>query len=648
MMARWHWPALVVTVTLLTILNASPAGLALRPGSPAGTGAAPTPPPIPLPLGEALGDGPSPVPVGPHVVPPSAPPPIRALTPAPAPNCPTPQNLPAWSGPSFFHDVEVHPAVPSHPELSGASFQVVPCTTVLPTYSNGFWFNLSTNVRLSQVAVQVWATGWPTPANPQPWLPGFRPDHPALFPMVITGSQGTSASFFFNVYHYFPPGTNVSFNLTAISNDPSASPSSIYSAQGIYSEPETYAGGIVLNATWMFTVATPWRSTNFSEDIAVSTSPPVLQSPAFEPNRYQALQVSIQSFNLTGGPTTPIPAAILNATLMGASGGFAQYTFGPQNHSMMNLTVPIGPYPSTDVSFYITAYLPWLGGSVDPITSPTFSFSWSANGGWWYPSRGVEANLQVGVSPTFAPPGTATRLPTGEPVTVTLHSPTPNVTIGSAQLAFLYTDSVGSLKGSVPMSALSANTSLIRIPGLPAGATLTFYLVAKDIYQDPITSGNMSYSESGPPKLAPPAGEGLFVFEALDLSTGHLVPFLNFTLANDTWSTTGVGYAFGFAEPLIGPRTDALPVAFGSYSVTSTAFGATGHAAVTLHSVGPVVVVFYVASGAVPVRTGAGSPTAELAAIIGLAAGAVAAWPILRWFSERRAASKAEQRRITL
>lgn len=644
---RWLPGLLGIVLAVLTVLTACPTGGIVRTAVPLSEAKSLTTVPAPPVLGKALGSPPSTHAGTPGASPVAARPVTDPVRPV-APYCPTPQNLAVWSGPSFFHDVEVHPTVPGHAELSAGNFQIVPCTTVLPMYSNGFWFNLSTNVRLSQVVLQVWATGWPTPSNPQPWLPGFRPDHPALFPMVITGAQGMSASFFFNVYHYFPPGTNVSFNVTAISNDPSASPSTIYSAQGLYSDPETYSGGIVLNATWMFTVAPPWRSTNFTEDIAVSTNPPVLGQPIYDPNRAQSLQVTIQAVNLSGGPTTPIPAAYLTALLIGASGGVAQYSFGPQNHTTMNLTVPIGPYPSTEVEFNVTAYLPWLGGAVVPIFSPTFTLNWSANGGWWNPSQGVAGNLQVAISPAFAPPGTPTHLATGAPVTVTIHSPIPNVTIGSAQLFFLYTDAVGSLKGSVPMSALSANTSTVRVPGLPPGASLTFYLVVKDIYHDPITSGNMSYTESGPPKLAPPSGDGLFVFEAVDLATGHLVPFLNFTLANDTWSMSGVGYPFGFAEPLIGSQTDSLPVAFGSYTISSSAFGDTGHASVTLQNAGPDVVVFYVASGAIPVKTGAGSPSAEVAAIAGLAASAVAAWPILQWFRERRAASKAEQRRITL
>ncbi|MHB1931959.1 MAG: hypothetical protein ACYCPV_03080, partial [Thermoplasmata archaeon] len=87
--------------------------------------------------------------------------------------CPTPQNAPNWDSASFFSDVLVSFSVPGEANLSQGNFQTVPCTNVLPTYLNGFWMNVTTNVPILAGFVTIWGTAWPTPSEAYPPLPGF-------------------------------------------------------------------------------------------------------------------------------------------------------------------------------------------------------------------------------------------------------------------------------------------------------------------------------------------------------------------------------------------------------------------------------------------------------------------------------------------
>ena len=574
--------------------------------------------------------------------------PIHAVAPAPSVSCPTPSNAPNWNGNlNFFHDALVTFWTPGSPSLSGSNFQIAPCTgNLLPTYTNGFWMNVSTNVPLTSAVVRVWATGWPTTSDPAPAVQGFTPQAPAAVPMHILGPTYHQASFYFNNYRFFWPGTHVYFNLTLQSTN--ATPSTIYSARA-NSIPVNFPGG-TNNATWAYTVQAPWASTNFSNDILVSTSPSVLTQPAFEPNPAQPITITISAFNLSGGAAIPIPKA--NLTVLLTKSGTSQpfgTAFGPENHTSMS-TVPIGPYPGYTMAFSITAWLPWWGGgAIDKITSPTFQFNWSANGGWWAPQYGVEGNLNYTTSPNVLGQSPSAVLPTGTPVNVSVHEPIENVTISSAALHFHYWDLAGSVNGSVPMTAANQNTSFAVIPGLPAGAHVTFSVVVKDVFQNPISSGNTTYGEDGPFAIAPPPTYGLFYFEAVDISGTGLVPNLNFSLSNGSWSESRTASPFGFGYPLPASGPGALAVHYGSaYVLTIRAFGQTETATFTVASSDPFVIVFYLASGSVSPSVTASPTFLIVPGVIGLVAAGVAMKPLSDWFKERRRKTEEEQRRITL
>jgi hypothetical protein len=573
-----------------------------------------------------------------------------ASTPSDVFGCPTPSNPPDWKSLTFFNDVEVTFFVPNTPSLDGSQFQTAPCSNTIPTYVHGFYMNVTTNVPMVNAIVQIWGTTWPNASNPDNPITGFDPSIPANFSMYIPPNGArTTATFYFDVYRYFWPGSQVYFNLTIESAD--ATPSTVYSAQDIWDE-FNYSG-LKDNYTWSFDVASVWGSTDFSSDIAVSTTPSVIAPPFFWPNQYQSISINLASLTSINGTLQPIPYARLNIEedADDVSANYAE-PFNPNNSTHMTAVVPANPGASAN--FSISAWVPWEGGTIDRISSQQYSFNWTNKGGWWYPALGVVGNLQYTTTPNVFSTGTTkTTLPTGTSVNVSIQSTIQNVTLSAAQVHFQYTDAAGTTGGELPMIALDPNSSYALIPGLPSGGSITFYVVAKDIFGTPIASGNTTYQESGTPQAGPgglvlSSGFGLFFFEAVDLSTGQLVPYLNFTLSNTTWSETRQGTALGFAAPtpLAGPGF--LPVTYGVYVITVHAFGQTETAQVTVSTTTPFGVVFYVASGSVAQNTWVPETTLTIPAVVGLIGASLAMWPIGNWFRERRRKAEQEQRRITL
>jgi hypothetical protein len=561
-------------------------------------------------------------------------------------SCPTPTNPGNWASANFFSDVDVSFTVPNAPSLSGAAFQTVPCTNSIPTYTEGVWLNISTDVPISQATVTMWATGWPTASNPTPPVAGFSPTSVARFAMYVPPTQPTSASFFINCYHYFWPGSQVFLNLTV--NSTVGVPNSLNSAQRPYTEAEDY-NGIVNNATWQFEVAPEWPTASFGDDVAVTTTPSALgNGSVFDPNDRQALDVTLSSLAPEGGIAPPIGSAELffNLTGSNAGGPFNEY-FSPANRTVVNLSTPLGPYPNGSVHFQILAWTLWSGGIVDPIESPVYTVNWTSHGGWWDPSLGVAGNLELSASPDVLT-GNAT-LATATPVNVTIHSPLPNVTIGSAAIAFRYQDSVGFYQGLLPMRAMSANTSYAVVPGLPPGGDLTFSVVAKDIYGTAVASGNYTYSETGAVTTSPLPGYGLVYIEAVDVSTGELVPSVAFSIQNGSWQESARGTPLGFATVVSpGGGSAPFPLAYGAYSVEVRAFDDTPSGVVVVASPEPTLLVFDVASSGIPPDVYSAVPALQWGAIGGLVAVALAAPMLVRWFRERRSKVEAEQRRVTL
>jgi hypothetical protein len=593
---------------------------------------------------------------------PAAPHPAAAAASRPAaPVCPTPENAPHWDSLYFFNDVEVTFFVPNSPALdtpvapgsNDSGFQIAPCSNTLPTYANGFYMNVTTNVPMVNAVVTIWGTSWPTAANPQPRISGFDPTDPLPLPMNLLGTTHTTAEFYFDDYRFFWPGDHVYFNLTI--QTATGSPSTIYSANPTtgHSAQFNYSG-LIDNYTWQYYVQSVWGSTDFASNIAVSTTPSVLSTPAYEPNRHQSLVVNLTSRTYFNGVQQPIPNATLNITEQAKDAAQVTYSehFSPLNSTTVSAVVP--PNPGANASFTISAYLPWEHGEVDLISSETYNFTWTSAGGWWYPTLGLVHNLNLTSYPNvFLAGGQKETLPTGTEVNVTVHSPIENVTIGGAEIHVHYSDTAGSADGTIPMIAEGQNTSYGLIPGLPGGGTATFYVIVKDLFGTPIASGNTTYSETGAPNGSPGdvtlnTGYGIFFFEAVDLTTGQLVPFLNFTITNATWSETRQGTPIGFGAPMPLAGTGWLPVTYGTYVIQVRAFNQTETATIVVNSGNPTTVVFYVASGAVPQDTWVQQTTYTAPAVLGLLGAAVMVYPVGKWFRERRQKAEQEQRRITL
>lgn len=632
---------LVVALVLLAVVG----GLLALPTSPASRVATPSPSVLAsashVPSATAV--PPSPPAGAPSTGSGSAPGVVRSTGPATPP--PPPMTL-GWHDSNFFQDVQVNFFGSGLP----LGLQEVPYVNTIPTGVNGFWVNITASAPILFANLTIWGNLWPG-ANTSSPINGFSPTSPAVRPMVVSSTDRAQASYYLDNYRFFWPGSTVSFNLTVVGVN--STPSQVKSASNV-SVTENYPGGFQDAATWVFTVASPWASPVFSNDIEILTSPNVLGPTVFAPNPVQTLQVTIESIPIAG-VTGPIPAAALNlqVTLNGTL-STSTILFGPVDHPVMTLTQPVGPYGGAHVEFYVTAWLPFQGGKVDLITSNVVNFTWSPNGGWWHPLAGLTSNLELTTQPTLTAsgtglPGSALTLPTDQPVTVTVHEPIENVTIASAEVVFTFSDGGGSHSGSIPMTALSANTSRASLPGLPPGGALTLYLVAKDIYGNPVSSGNYSYSEAGPTNPSLPAGEGLLFLEVLDLSTDGLVPGFGYSVGNATWSESGTGTTFGFVTPLLPASSVPIRLDFGTYQLSIGAFGVVETAVVTLSPASPTpTVVFYGESNPLPLASTQTLSAQSIGAVAGLVAAAVITLPLVLWFEERRAKAEEEQRRITL
>jgi len=588
---------------------------------------------------------------------PTAAPAVSAIVPSAAPSdaptshaaqkCPTPQLLPDWSGPSFFNDVLVSFNVPGYANLSAGDFQTVPCTNFLPTYLPGFWMNISTDVPLVQGIVNIWGTLWPTPNLPLADLPGYPYDSANVTqkPMLISPGTPDEASFYFNTYRFFYPGSTVYFNVTLKTSV--GSPDSISSATALS---QIVPAGTDLNATWAFSLNPPWWShTSFASNILVSTSPSVIGGAIYEPNENQSLNVEIQSLGPTGGVGAPIPMAELTLNIMRDGGFDGTYgiPFGATNHSFQNLSATIGPYPGAEIEFNLSAWLPWESGAIDGISSPHYWFNWSAQGGWPSPALGLGANAVITVTPTVGA-GTTTKLPSDTPVNVSVIEPTANVTISSSILRFHYSDAQGSLSGIFPMHLVGQRASYATLPGLPAGGHLTFSILAKDVFDNPLASGNYSYVENGTSAANLTPFSSFFYVEGINASTDTLLSGASYTVSNSSWSQSAVTTPFGFGVLIIPNGAGTLQLPYGRYTVSMTALGHAQSTQVTLNSPTPFTVRFWFANGPVGATSDLPLSSLTVGLVAGTAALALAVVPLYRWFEERQKKAEAERTRVTL
>ena len=550
-----------------------------------------------------------------------------------------------WNS-NFFHDISVNFGGPGLP----GQFQPVPYINYLSISTYGYWLNISSLDPLLYANVTIWGTEWPLANGVALPVPGYSPVSPNVAPMMVNASDPNLASYYFDNYRFFWPGSLVYFNISAVGKN--VTPSEVKSATND-SDPIPYTGGYVNRATWAFEIDSPWASGNFTDDIAISTTPNAFGTTPTEPNADQSFMVTLSALDL-GGTVAPIPDALLEYTLYenGSANAYSE-PFGPVNHTVMSLDQPLGPYPGSSIAFNISAWLPWEGGQLDKISSPTYTVDWSTHGGWWFPTQGLLANLGISATPNVLLGGVSPTSPavvaTDEPVNVSIHEPIENVTISSAILDFTFSDQGLAHSGSIDMTALGRNTSYAVLTGLPSGATVTFYIVAKDINGNPVSSGNFTYVEAGP--TAPPlaAGYGLVFLEVLDLNGGGLVSNFDYTISNASWSTTGSSNILGFATPYLPGTGLAYRLGFGSYDVAVRAFGGLHTAVVNISAASPTpTVVFYGESSPLPVATTGSATVESIAAGLGLAAAAIVTIPLMRWLEERREHQEQEQRRITL
>ena len=552
--------------------------------------------------------------------------------------------VPAWTSSNFSRDIAVSWSLPY---VGALPFAPVPIINPIPQSVPGFWMNITTldHKPIVFANVTIWGTQWPV-NNVTTDIPGFPSSGIiTVIPMLINPKVSYEASFYFDDYRYFWPGDTVSYNLTVTALN--STPATVYS-DSVFELAQNCGPTQQCNyASWQFYVQGPWVSPDFNSSVNITTTPDVLGSPSFDPNPYQPLNIQLTAIAPPGQSYGVIPEAELTwTTVYKQNSSTNQELFTPLNHSTVGLTFPIGPYPGSTIFFNITLWLPWGGGAIDRLYSPSYKFTWSSNGGWWFKNQGLLANLELSTWPSVLPP-TNGLVPAGTPVNVTLHETKENVTIASSQVYFIFHDGLGLHSGSVPMVHATTNTTYAVLPGLPPGASVTFFLGAKDVFGQPIFSSNYTYSATGASGIGS-AGHGTFYFEALDIAGTGFVPNLPFTISNASWTEGGLGTSLGYGAPTVPQVGGFLPLAYGQYALTVTAFGRPYSTVVTVANATPFTVVFYVASAPIPETTTSSLPAIPLGAVLGLAGATGALILVLPWFIDRRRRMEEEQRRVTL
>lgn len=659
---RGPWPARLtagIVIVILGLLSVSSMAGALAPNPVKETG---TSAPAPASGGQPLPTGlstPSRAPIQGHAAPSTGAPWTAVNRLMPNSNAPIPRTItPDWStggASGFFNDVQVSFSVPG--QAAPPNIPTVPAVGNVSQYTIGFYMNITTDVPITAAYVYIWATNWPQPnVGAQP-IQGFDPANwntSDQFRMQI-GKNPDTASWYFDCYKYFWPGSNISFIVNVISA--ASTPSSIWSNASREVQ-EGYSSGYLTYPTWEVYVEGPFASPTFENDIRISTTPSVLTKPAFDPNPSQTLQITIASFNASGGPPNPIPKAVCSYSVVSVVPGgkteSVQYSsdFAPSNSTVMQLVTPIQPEPGgTQIVFNISASLPWYGGTgqIDTITSLTYSFNFTTHGGWQQPNAPLEQNAVLSSNPGVIQPGVVSYLPTGTRVNVTVHEPVQNITISASEIDFLFNDRGATSQGSLPMTLPNLNTSYVVLPGLPPDSSLTFFVITKDLYGDPVSSGNYTYVENGTPTLAPPVGQGYFFVEVYDVAKNTLVRGVTFTVGNATWSQNSTTTRLGFGSLLAYTSDQFVFLNDGTYVISLTVFGSTIVRPIPVNSTQPYAVVFYVSSSPVALQTSSPVPAVfSIAGVAGLAGAFVCYFPIMRWFKDRRAKAEEEQRRVTL
>ena len=545
-----------------------------------------------------------------------------------------------WTS-SFFNDVNVTFTVPY---VGGQTFLPAPFRNEIPMASDGFWMNLTSIRPLIYANLTIWGWSWPTNGYAQPLNAPYNPASPPYIQMYVNATKNTTASYYFDDYKSFWPGSRIDFNLTVTALG--VSPATIYSTSA-----PSYSFVDPLNssdyASWIAQIGGPFASPQFNSSVEITTTPDVLSSPAFDPNPTQPIQVMLTAIAPPGTAVGTIPAAILYYTYtQNNTSSNSAIAFTPLNGTTVQLATPLGPFPNAEVSFNITMWLPWFGGAIDREYSNEYTFNWSRNGGWWYPNQGLLANLELSTDPGILPPASGVVAP-GTPVNVTLTEPIQNVTISSGQINYIFRDGLGTHSGTLPMRHVGRNVTYAVLPGLPPSSSVEFSVTAKDVFGNPVFTENYTYSAARALSMYPP-DRGFFFFEVLDVAGTGLLPGFDYTLSNASFSESAQASSLGFGAPVVPHGLGYLILGFGTYSLAVTAFGRAYSTIVTVNNETPFTVIFYVASSSIPLGTETSLPVVTIGGVLGLVAavgGVGVVWP---WFRERRKRIEAEQRRITL
>ncbi len=428
-----------------------------------------------------------------------------------------------------FHDVEIEADPPIRPTgiYRPATDENVDITVT--TGSTG----------IDEARLNVSAIRW----GGQP-VPGLDPSNPGVWSFDIS-EDGYEATSFLNNVKYFPPGTEVTWNVYLLN----------------YSQPARYS-----SVNYTYEVRGAWRYNNSFED-AFERNLDMSISPDLPPNAYDPVTITLESEY----DDVEIGQAILDLSYRGDESGDGSLPFRNVDpiKGIEEVTIP-GFAANTEVDFSIRAWDDPDDASRE-IESDVYNYTVAA--GNIFDEGSFEDNIEITTDPEgVADRETETEVGFGEPVNITIRSRDPQLPIQNAAIEFeLDARGMEPQEGVDEFNEISSTEWYYEIDGQAPGVEVKFRIRAFDImsvdWEDGIVSLDYTYTVSEDPPDAPEEMTYFYV-TVFDGEKNEYVSGAHVTIQNETWIWEGHTNVQGAAWPTVGDTLAPREIYYGTYEVT--------------------------------------------------------------------------------
>ncbi len=431
--------------------------------------------------------------------------------------------------PTDFQDVTIKtdPAIPPSGEMEPGTDENVEVT-------------VETSKTIDEASLNVSAIKW----NGDP-VRGLEPSEPARWEFDIS-DDGYSAISLLNNIKYFPPGTEVTWNVYLLN----------YADQSTYtSENFTYE----VKGAWEYNSS---EAVENGYENAFQANIDMDISPEIPPNAYDPVDITLQS-SYDG---VEIGEAILeihyeNETV-DEEGSLPFRNVDPIK-GIEEVTVP-GLPAGTEVEFTISAW-------DDPedtrreIKSETYNYTVKWGNTW--ESSIFEDNVGLATDPEEVTEEDSI-VGIGNSVNITIESKDTEVPIKTAIIEYeIGGRGIETQEGQDRFNEISSTKWYYKIPGQPPGLEITFRVKAYDIMKRDIVSQDYNYVVAEKER-DPKEAMTFFYVTVFDGDKNEYVSDVDVTIKNETWIWEGKTNPSGFAYPTKMNSLEPKYLHYGTYNIT--------------------------------------------------------------------------------